>query len=168
MKIIAKTMVLSLFFSACFLFIEVSDGFSEEYESLKGLQSIKAVFDVRTGNLKAAASMLNLIYDTYKDKSITAVTKKPDFAIVFSGPAVKFVSKNWEGFALKEQKDLDRIAVKIATMSKEGIKLEICAIAAKVFHVEASSILPGIKHVHNGWISLIGYQSKGYSLIPVY
>jgi intracellular sulfur oxidation DsrE/DsrF family protein len=53
-------------------------------------------------------------------------------------------------------------------MLKEGIKLEICTIATKVFNVDASSILPGIKQVHNGWISLIGYQSKGYALIPVY
>jgi intracellular sulfur oxidation DsrE/DsrF family protein len=168
MKTITKKMVLSLFFSVCFLFVTVSDGFSVEYETLEGLQTIKAVFDVRTGDLKTAASMLKLIDRTYSDKNITAVMKKPEFAVVFSGPAVKFVSKNWEGFSLKEQKDLDRIAVKIATMSKEGIKLKICTIAAKVFNVDTSSILPGIKQVHNGWISLIGYQSKGYALIPVY
>jgi len=28
--------------------------------------------------------------------------------------------------------------------------------------------LPEIKHVSNGWISLIGYQAKGYSLVPAY
>ena len=168
MKRIAKTVVLGLFFSVTFLFIAASDGFSEEYESLIGLQSVKAVFDVRKGDLKSVASMFNLIHDTYRDKSILAVSKKPEFAIVLSGPAVSFVSKNWKGFELKEQKDLDRIAVKIAAMSKDGIKIEICSLAAKVFNVEASSILPGIKHVHNGWISLIGYQSNGYSLIPVY
>lgn len=168
MKRIAKTVVLGLFLSVTFLFIAASDGFSEEYESLIGLQSVKAVFDVRKGDLKSVASMFNLIHDTYRDKSIRAVSKKPEFAIVLSGPAVRFVSKNWKGFELKEQKDLDRIAVKIADMSKDGITIEICSIAAKVFNVEASSILPGIKHVHNGWISLIGYQSNGYSLIPVY
>ena len=168
MKTITKKMVLGLFLSACFLCLTVSDGFGVEYESLKGLQTVKAVFDVRTGDLKTAASMLNLIYASYKDKNITAVMKKPEFAVVLSGPSVKFVSKNWEGFALKEQKDLDRIAVKIEAMLKEGIKLEICTIATKVFNVDASSILPGIKQVHNGWISLIGYQSKGYALIPVY
>jgi intracellular sulfur oxidation DsrE/DsrF family protein len=53
-------------------------------------------------------------------------------------------------------------------MSKEGIRFEICMVAVKVFGVEASSILPEIKQVHNGWISLIGYQAKGYSLVPVY
>ena len=168
MKMITRAMVLSVFLTVCLIFVEVSQGFSEEYESIKELQSVKAVFDVRTGNLKIAASVLNLIHETYKDENITSVTKKLEFAIVLSGPAVKFVSKNWEDFTLKEQKDLDRIAAKIAEMSKEGIKLEICTIAAKLFNVEASSILPGIKQVHNGRISLIGYQSKGYSLITVY
>jgi intracellular sulfur oxidation DsrE/DsrF family protein len=53
-------------------------------------------------------------------------------------------------------------------MSKNGIKLEICLIAAKVFNVDPASVLPEIKRVGNGWISMIGYQAQGYSLVPVY
>jgi len=37
-----------------------------------------------------------------------------------------------------------------------------------VFGVDTASILPEIKHVPNGWISLIAYQAKGYSIVPVY
>ena len=52
-------------------------------------------------------------------------------------------------------------------MTKDGIKFESCLIAAKLLGVEPSSILPEIKQVGNGWISLIGYQARGYSLVPV-
>ncbi len=140
----------------------------EEYKALHGLESIKAVFDVRTGSAKSAAGLLNLIHDTSKDKKITAISEKPAFVVVFIGPAVKLVSKNKEGFSAEDKKILDEIADTIKMMSKEGIDFEICMVAANFFNVKASFILPEIKQVHNGWISVIGYQSKGYSLVPVY
>jgi intracellular sulfur oxidation DsrE/DsrF family protein len=84
------------------------------------------------------------------------------------GPSVKLISKNKEGFSAEEQKGLDEIATTISKMSKDGMKLEICLFAAKVFGVDSASVLPGIKHVPNGWVSLIGYEAKGYSLVPVY
>jgi uncharacterized protein len=67
----------------------------------------------------------------------------------------------------EDQKPLDELARTIKDMAKDGIKLEICLIAAKVFGVEPSSVLPEIKQVGYGWISLIGYEAKGYSLVPV-
>jgi intracellular sulfur oxidation DsrE/DsrF family protein len=53
-------------------------------------------------------------------------------------------------------------------MSKEGIKLEICMLAAQAFGVDAKSILPEFTRVNSGYISLIGYQGRGYSLVPIY
>jgi hypothetical protein len=37
-----------------------------------------------------------------------------------------------------------------------------------MFKVDPATILPEIKHEENGVISLIGYQAKGFSLVPVY
>ena len=160
--------MISLFLSICLLLVAVANGFAEEYEALKGLKSVKAVFDVRAGNPKSAALSLKLIHQTYQDKNITAITKQPAFAVVFIGPSVKLISKNREGFSSEEQKTLDEIAGIISQMSKEGIKLEICLFAAQVFGVDPASVLPEIKRVGNGWISLMGYQAKGYSLVPAY
>jgi len=164
----ARTIGLILFFSVYLLGGTVTDVFSAEYDALKGVKSIKAVFDVRTGKSESAVGLLQLIHNTFKDKSIRIVTEKPDFVIVFIGPAVRLVSNDRDSFSSEEQKTLDALADTIKAMSKEGIKFEICMVAAKVFGVKASSILPEIKQVHNGWISLIGYQAKGYSLVPVY
>jgi len=168
MKRESKAMMISLFLSICLLLVAVANGFGKEYEALKGLKSVKAVFDVRAGNPKSAALSLKVIHQTYQDKNITAVTKNPAFAVVFIGPSVKLISKNREGFSPEEQNILDEIASTISQMSKEGIKLEICLIAAQVFGVDPASVLPEIKHVGNGWVSLIGYQAKGYSLVPAY
>lgn len=163
-----KKIGICLCLSTFLLFSIVVTVSGEEYKALHGLESIKAVFDVRTGSAKSAAGLLKLIDETFKDKNITTVSDKPVFVVVFIGPAVKLVSKEREGFSTEDKKILNDIADTIKTMSKEGIKFEICMVAANVFNVKASSILLEIKQVHNGWISLIGYQAKGYSLVPVY
>ena len=168
MKRQSRTIMIGLFLSTCMLFIAVAHGFGNEYEALKDLKSFKAVFDVRMSNPKAAALNLKLIHNTFKDKNISAITKKPAFVVIFIGPSVKLISKNREGFSPEEQKVLDEIANTISEMSKDGMKLEICLVAAQVFNVDPASVLPGIKHVPNGWISLIGYEAKGYSLVPAY
>jgi intracellular sulfur oxidation DsrE/DsrF family protein len=168
MKRESRMIIIGLFLFACLTFVAATQGFGEEYEALKGLKSIKAVFDVRINNPKSAALNLKLVHDTYKDNKIMAVTKKPAFVVIFIGPSVRLISKKKEGFSPEEQKALDEIAATISEMSKDGIKLEICLFAAKVFNVDPASVLPGIKHVPNGWVSLIGYEAKGYSLVPAY
>lgn len=168
MKKQSRITITSLFFAICVLFAAAGDLRSEEYVSLKGLKSAKAVFDFRIGDPQNAALHLKLIHQTFHDKSITAITKKPDFVVLIIGESVKLVSNNKEGFSPEQQKILGEIANVISEMSKDGIKFEICIFAANALGVVPSSILPEIKQVGNGWISLIGYQASGYSLVPAY
>ena len=161
-----KIITLLNLFIAISLLCAVSTVSAEEYKAMKGIKSAKAVFDERISNPKSAAFNLNVIHQTYKE--LAAMKKNPVFVVVFIGPSVKLISKNREGFSPEDQKSLDEIANTISAMSKDGINLEICLVAAKVFNVDPASVLPEIKRVGNGWISMIGYQARGYSLVPVY
>ena len=164
-----KTRILvSIVVASVFMLAVVGSASAATYESLAGLKSVKAIFDVRAANAKSAAIQLKLIHDTYKDQGIRAVSKKPLFVVAFMGPSVKLLSKDKQGFSAEDQKLMDEIAQTVQAMAKDGIKLEVCDFAAKVFGVDTASILPEIKHVPNGWISLIAYQAKGYSIVPVY
>ena len=49
-----------------------------------------------------------------------------------------------------------------------GVTIELCGIAAKGNKVDLDDFLPGIEVVANGYISVIGYQSQGYNLVPIY
>jgi intracellular sulfur oxidation DsrE/DsrF family protein len=139
---------------------------AEEYDAMKGVHSVNVMFDMRDGNLQSAVIHLNLIHDTYKE--LVAQKKNPVFVVVFMGSSVKLISTDQRGFKAEEQKSLKKIADIISGMSKAGIRVEVCLFAAKVFGVEPASILPEIQRVGNGWISEIGYQTRGYSLVPVY
>jgi len=160
--------LVSIVVASVFMLAAVGSASAATSGSVAGLKSIKAIFDVRAANAKSAAMQLKLIHDTYKDKSIMAVSKKPSFIVAFMGPAVKLVSRDKQGFSPEDQKAMDEIAQTVREMSRDGIKLEVCDFAVKAFGGDPASILPEIRHVPNGWISLIGYQAKGYSLVPVY
>jgi uncharacterized protein len=161
-----KIITLLNLFMAISLLCVVSTVHGEEYESMKGIKSITTIFDERESNPKSAVLHLKLIHQTYEE--LATMKKTPVFVVIFSGPSVKLISKNKEGFSPEDQKSLDEIANTLSAMSKDGIKLEICLVAAKVFKVDPASVLPEIKRVGNGWISMIGYQAQGYSLVPVY
>jgi len=79
--------------------------------------------------------------------------------IVFIRPSVKLVSSNTIEFSAEDKEAVTKIAETISAMAKGGIKFEICLFAAELLGVERSSILPEIKQVENGWISLVGDTS---------
>jgi len=141
--------------------------YCEGSEPLKDLKLVKAVIDFKTGNPKTALIYLTLIGDTFKDKNIQAVTTHPDFVVNFGGSSVKLLAKDTKGYSPEEQKTITDIRDKISVLAKEGIKFEYCTYAGHLFGVEPANV-PGIIVVDNGWVSLIGYQAKGYSVVPAY
>lgn len=153
-------------FVAISLICSVTIAVAEEYEGIAGVKSAKILFDERESNPKAAALHLKVVHQTYNE--LAAMKKKPAVVVVFIGPSVRLVSRNRDGFSPEDQKSLEEIAKEISAMSKEGIKSEICLIAVKHFNVDPASVLPEIKKVGNGWVSMAAYQARGYSLIPVY
>lgn len=167
MKRSAKSSILSVFLTIFLLTVTAGNIFGEEYSALRGVKSVKAVFDFELGNPQSALVHLQVIHQTFKDKNLWVGKKKPDIVVVFIGPSVKLVSQNRVGFSADDQKILGEYAGTISAMAKDGVKFEICLIAVRFAGVEPSSILPEINQVGNGWISLIGYQARGYSLVPL-
>lgn len=159
-------LIISLFIAASFIVGAAGSVYGETYDALKGVDSIRAIVDFRVASAKVAAIHLDLLHKTYKDKSLTAVDANPDFVIVFMGPGVKLISTNRQGVSAEDSKHLDTIAGIIKNMKKDGIKLEVCIAAVELLGVDKATILPEITKVQNGWISSIGYQHRGYALIP--
>lgn len=128
-----------------------------EYAAMEGVTSVQTVFDFRVGDPDVALGHLNLIHSMLDDPSMTRAGRRPEIVVVFVGPSVNLVSTDGNGSA--------EIADKISTMAADGVRFEICMTAAHAHDVSAASILPEIIQVGNGWISLIGYQHQGYSMI---
>ena len=139
----------------------------QEYKALEGLESINSVIDFRKDNPKEAAAYLHYIHQTYMYLN-TSFSENADLVIVFTGPVVKLLSTNSKSLSAADSEILDQIAETVASMGKDGIRMEICLFACKLSGIELETILPEIKQVENGWVSLLGYQAKDYSLLPIY
>ena len=72
-----------------------------------------------------------------------------------------------KGYSPEEQKTIRQIKDKVSALAKEGMKFEYCIYGGKLFGVEPANV-QGVNVVDNGWVTVIGYQASGYSLIPAY
>jgi intracellular sulfur oxidation DsrE/DsrF family protein len=132
------------------------DGAPNDREALKGLDTGKVIFDVRISDPEKMIFNLELIKETFEGMQRQEV--KPVMIATFRGPGVKLLSR--EG-TTEEIRDL------VAGLKKKGVRIEVCAVATRVFKVDNSTLIPDIVLVGNVLTSLIGYQNKGYALIPV-
>lgn len=138
------------------------------YTALQGAKSADAVFDVRAKSAGSLLLAMGLVHAMYKDPAIRQVSPKPKFTVIFIGPAVKLVTTSRKGVSPADAKLMDKLDGVLAAMAKDGIKLELCVFAAKLLKVDLATILPVIEQVPNGWISLIGYEQRGFALVPIY
>lgn len=136
-----------------------------DHAALQGVNVTKALFDI---NLSTAAKLelyLSVIEKTYDD--LVRQGKKPDFVIAFRGASVRLINSETWSFSEEDQQSLAKSAKLIKKLQEMGVVVEACSIATSLFKVDNSTILPGINVVGNTFVSLIGYQTKGYSLIPI-
>lgn len=153
--------------SICLL-LGSGSAFGQDYRALEGVESLKAVFDFRYDNPDNVLFHLTLVHRTYNDAQVRSTDGKPDFAVVFMDSSVTLLTSNRQGFTDGEKKTLAQMDEMISVLAQEGVKLEVCQVATDFFELDSESIGPEIEQVPNGWISSIGYQARGYSLVPVY
>lgn len=156
-----KSMVLIvvLFFLGLMPQEKVQAQTEDTYQALEGVRSVNTVFDFRIADSDKAMAHLNLIHGMLEDPNMIKKGEQPEVIIVLIGPSVNLVSMKDAPEAKSE------IAKKISDMTADGVRFEICMVAAHAHGVPADSVLPEIVQVKNGWISLVGYQQKGYSMI---
>jgi intracellular sulfur oxidation DsrE/DsrF family protein len=159
--LVLGTLVVGLAFLA-------NPGMSQKPRALQGVDTVKALFDVRSGDPGFLYSHLHLVYTTYKDQMVRNSDESPQFAVVFMSRSVVPLSRNRDQFSAEERETLDQMDDLLVKMDKAGITLEVCEVALGSQNVDLDSIPSEVDSVRNGWVSSIGYQAKGYSLVPVY
>jgi uncharacterized protein len=135
-----------------------------EYRALDGVKGLDSVFDVSLGNPAVASVIFPAIMDVYRNTDVRALHAAPRTVMVFHGPAVKLLSTDRKEVDKKEAEALDKVAEMIRQFKKDGVRMEVCMYAVKVFGVDPATLMPEVDRVGNGYISVLGYQAQGYSL----
>lgn len=138
-----------------------------EYVALTGVKGLDSVYDVSLASPVVAAAVFPAIRDSYLNKEVRALPAPPRTVIVFHGKAVKLLSTDRTGLEKEEAAAYDKVADMLRQFKKDGIKLEVCMYAVQVVGVNPATLLPEIDRVGNGFISVLGYQAQGYSVVTV-
>lgn len=133
--------------------------------SLAGLTNTKAVFDVRTKEPGRLLFIVKLIDRTYESLLAQGVT--PEFVVSFRGGTLPLLRKDPHHTNSRDRAMLSEVHERINRWNKTSTKTEACNVAGQIFKVTPGQLAAGISMVGNSLISLIGYQNRGYALVPM-
>lgn len=160
--------IASLFFTVALFALMATPALASGYDNaLNDVKSYDAVFEVTQANPKVANIVFWAVKNSYEVSEVKDLSKDPNIAVVFHGPAVKMLSTDKTHFNGADWAEVEKFQATLRQMKKDGVKLEICLYAAKVMGVDKDTIIPEIDHVGNGFVSVIGYQMQGYGVVRI-
>jgi intracellular sulfur oxidation DsrE/DsrF family protein len=138
---------------------------ADDSAALAGLKEGKIAFDIHEGNPKLLLARLDVIDETRQ--SLIQQGVKPHFILAFRGPATRLVQTDQEKIKPEDRELAAKVATRIKEMSKApGVEgFEQCAVASRTQQTKTELVLPEIRVVGNGFISLMAYQARGYAYI---
>ena len=134
--------------------------------ALEGLTEVQVYFDVTQGKADVLLARMDLIERTLKqlEQDSIAVTA----VIGFRAGASHYITAGKDYVLDEEIATKLKIGAWVQQFSQSGITVEQCSIAAAQQGITAADFLPEVTVVQNGFVSLIGYQAKGFAVIPIY
>ena len=138
---------------------------ADDHVALTGLSEAKVAFDLKDGDGKTLLARLDVIDETRQSLIQQGVT--PHFILAFRGPATRLVQTDLDKIKPEDREMAAKVAAKIKELSTaRGVDgFEQCSLAVRQQGTSADKVLPQIRVVGNGFISLMAYQAKGYAYI---
>jgi intracellular sulfur oxidation DsrE/DsrF family protein len=132
---------------------------------IAGLKDAKIAFDITAGEPGRLLNILNTIDETRESLVRQGVT--PHFVLAFRGPATLLTQTDLSRLKPEDRETATKIAAKLKQLhSAAGIeRLDQCSIAMRGQKVDRAQVNPDMTVVENGWITLVGYQARGYAYI---
>ncbi len=158
-------LLLTLLFAVVLLPHTASSQNNADIQSLAGLSVLKMYFDVKSDSAAKLEKRFQWIHESYEQANQKGIT----VAIVIGvrSRASFFVTK---GDEYVEEEDLlikAKIEKWLRRFAEMGIPVEQCGISAKLYDIEREEFLSEITVVKNSYLSIAGYQNKGYAYIPM-
>lgn len=130
-----------------------------------GLKEAKVAYDITAGEPGRMLNILNTIDETREGFLKHGIT--PRFVLAFRGPASLLTQTDLTRFKAEDRETAAKVAAKLKQLrGTAGIeRLDQCSIAMRGQKVDKAQVSPDVTVVENGWITLVGYQAKGYAYI---
>jgi len=160
-----KRVVFWIFLAFCVLSSPAWGGTFDNRAALSGLQTAKVYFDVNLGDARKLLVRLDLLTQTVDQFVESGLT--PEVVIGIRGGATKLFTRGTGHFKEEDVQYSEPIKKRVSELKAKGFVIEQCAIATQFLNVKAEDMLPEVTMVANGYVSMIGYQNKGYAVVPM-
>jgi intracellular sulfur oxidation DsrE/DsrF family protein len=160
-----STVVLGIAMSAIGLPAAAQSAAPDNKAALSGVKEMKIAFDVTDASPDPLLAKLTVIELTRKQLIAEGVT--PRIVVAFRGDASFFTQTDTSKIEPKDREGAMKVAAKIREMSatKAYEALEQCSVPLPARKLRNEDVMPELKVVGNGWISLVSLQQKGYAYI---
>lgn len=134
-------------------------------DALAGIKKAQIYFDVNLKDDELLVVRLELLDRTIRNLQEADVDAS--VVIGFRGAASRFITRD-NHYVLDEQvANKIKIQDRVRQFASQGFRVEQCAIAAEILDIPPDDFLPEVKIVGNGYVSMIGYQTQGYAMVPM-
>lgn len=154
-----------LFLLVCLIPLSVYSASPDNRRALEGLSHAGVIFDVNVGSPTRLLLRLQLIEETVNGLSRGGVI--PDVVVAFRGGATLFLTGPDRYLPPDDLPHKEKIQSQVKRLKQLGYRLEQCAVAVRLLDVKPQDIIAEVPLVGNGYISMIGYQNRGYALVPM-
>lgn len=161
-----NTITLLTFFLGVFLLPQTSSAQQEDnFRALENLSELKVYFDIKADSAAKLEKRLIWINDTYEQ--VSQQNLKATFIIGIRSKASFFITKGDEYIDEEEILTKGKIERWLKHFVKRGIHIEQCGLSAELFDIDPQDFFPEITVVKNSYISIAGYQNRGYAYVPM-
>jgi intracellular sulfur oxidation DsrE/DsrF family protein len=135
--------------------------------ALKGITTYNAVYQFTSGDPEVANRVFWAVKNSYEDQAVRDLGIVPRIVVVFHGPVVNLISTNLAQFPEEVLAEVEQFQATIRQMKQDGVTFEVCLYAVNMAGIDATTILPEVDLVANGFVSVIGYQMQGYAVVRI-
>ncbi|NNK58612.1 MAG: DsrE family protein [Desulfofustis sp.] len=157
--------LLTISIISCFTVIVAAASNHNNDSALKGIKTAQVYFDVSLKDDNLLVFRMEMLDKTIKQIEDAGLEVRT--VVGFRGGASRFITKD-DHYVLEEEiSNKKKIQDWVKQFSERGIIIEQCSIAAGILDIPQEDFMEEIKVVGNGYISLVGYQAQGYSVVPM-
>ncbi|MBE0585287.1 MAG: DsrE family protein [Desulfofustis sp.] len=133
--------------------------------ALAGVDRVGIYFDVNIGNADLLALRMRLIEQTLDQLRSAGI--ETDVVIGIRGGATSFTTRDDHYVLDDEVAAKQAIQEHLRSFAARGVVIEQCEIAAVLKDIPVADFIDEVIFVGNGYVSLIGYQARGYAVVPM-
>ncbi len=136
-------------------------------DALKDVSTVKVITMISSEKPKKVLGQLDSLIPLHDQLRAQGV--KLELVVVFIGPSVRFVMAEPDEETLFEHDFyLRKIENTLKQLAKLKSVMEVCTFSTNVFKLDHNKLIKPLKPVGNGYISMVGYQAKGYESLPLF